>query len=144
MIDISLIIKRLKTHLSFDKDIELANYLGIKQSTLATWKHRGNIDVQLIISKCKEINPNWLLTGEGPMIKESPFQNTNQNTDNKMDDLKMMDYLISEVNYLRKKLDTQEDERKQLRLLAEKLIDENRTLMSLVTNTSEPKKKEAI
>ena len=141
--DITLIIKELKNYLQLSKDIELADYLGVNQSTLATWKRRGNIDVQLIISKCNNINPTWLLTGEGSMLKESQ-NGKNQNPNNKMDDPKMMEYLISEVNYLRKKLDTQEDERKQLRLLAEKLIDENRTLMSLVTNTSVPKKKEAV
>jgi hypothetical protein len=123
---------------TFEKRVGLSNgYINAIRVSIQPDK------IESIASNYPDVNIEWLLTGEGPMIKES-MNHTNQNTDNKMEDLKMMDYLISEVNYLRKKLDTQEDERKQLRLLAEKLIDENRTLMSLVTNTSEPKKKEAI
>ena len=61
----SIVISELKTYLGITKDSDLANYLGIMQNTLANWKSRNTLDVELIISKCEFINPTWLLTGEG-------------------------------------------------------------------------------
>ncbi len=69
--DKSLIIKEIKKHLNFNKDGELANYLGVSQNTISSWKSRNTINYDLIISKCDFINANWLLTGKGEMLKNS-------------------------------------------------------------------------
>lgn len=68
--DKSKIIREIKLYLGFKNDTELADFLGIKQNTLSTWKSRNTMDYDLVISKCEEINANWLLTGQGPMLKE--------------------------------------------------------------------------
>ena len=67
--DKSKIIREIKLHLGFKNDTELADFLGIKQNTLSTWKSRNTMDYDLIISKCDFIDANWLLTGEGKMLK---------------------------------------------------------------------------
>lgn len=64
-----LILNEIKKHLGFKKDSDFANFLGIKQNTLSTWKSRNVIDYDLIISKCEDIDANWLLTGNGSMLK---------------------------------------------------------------------------
>ena len=74
--DTALKINSLKKYLGFKKDIDLADYLGVKQSTLATWKLRNTIDIDLIISKCDFVNPTWLLTGEGPILKSEKSEVT--------------------------------------------------------------------
>ncbi len=66
--DKSLILNKIKKHLGFDSDKDFANFLGIKQNTLSTWKSRNKIDYDLIIAKCEKINANWLITGKGSMI----------------------------------------------------------------------------
>ncbi len=58
------IIEKLKKHLNIEKDIDLANFLGVKQSTLATWKRRGTPNLKLILSKCNDIDFNKLLKDE--------------------------------------------------------------------------------
>lgn len=67
--DKSKIIKEIKLYLGFKNDTELADFLGIKQNTLSTWKSRNTMDYDLVISKCDFIDANWLLTGQGPMLK---------------------------------------------------------------------------
>ena len=69
--DKSLILKEIKKHLGFKKDTEFADFLGIKQSNLSLWYKRESINYDLIITKCKDIDANWLLTGEGQMLKEN-------------------------------------------------------------------------
>lgn len=69
--DKSLIINDIKNHLSFKTDKEFAEFLGIKQNTLSTWRSRNMIDYDLIISKCDFIDANWLLTGKGDMLLQN-------------------------------------------------------------------------
>jgi hypothetical protein len=71
-----LILKQIKLHLGIKKDVELADYLEIPQSTLASWIKRNSIDIELIYSKCPDIDANWLLTGEGEMLKQKENNNT--------------------------------------------------------------------
>lgn len=81
MIKTEKIIERLKLELKIDNDTKLANYLGINQSTLATWKKNNSFDVYRVFNKLQNININWLLTGEGePYIenKEKLKQRVNE------------------------------------------------------------------
>ncbi|HUH35109.1 MAG TPA: S24 family peptidase [Moheibacter sp.] len=72
--DKSLILNEIKKHLKFKTDTELANFLGVKQNTISTWKARNTIDYDLIITKCDFINANWLLTGKGEMLKDTQLK----------------------------------------------------------------------
>jgi hypothetical protein len=51
-------------------DSALASFLGIKPNTVAMWKKRGFLDFNLIFTKCDDIDPGWILTGEGYARKE--------------------------------------------------------------------------
>lgn len=67
--DKSLILKEIKKHYNFKTDGEFADFLGIKQNTLSNWSTRNSIDYERIITKCEDIDANWLLTGKEPMLK---------------------------------------------------------------------------
>lgn len=67
--DKSFIINQIKLHLGIKTDSEFAEFLGVKQPTVSTWRKRNTIDYDLIITKCNDIDANWLLTGEGKMLK---------------------------------------------------------------------------
>lgn len=69
--DKSLILKEIKKYYNFKTDGEFADFLGIKQNTLSNWSSRNSIDYDRIISKCENIDGNWLLTGQGSMLKDS-------------------------------------------------------------------------
>ncbi|MRM85199.1 CI repressor [Riemerella anatipestifer] len=76
--DKKLILREIKKHLGYTKDGDFADFLGIKQNTLSNWKSRNTIDYDLIISKCENIDANWLLTGKGEMLKQPQGYATEQ------------------------------------------------------------------
>lgn len=63
------IISRLKIAIKANTDNEVSSYLGISKATLSNWKKRNSCDFLLLFSKCKHINLNWLIYGEGSMLK---------------------------------------------------------------------------
>ena len=64
------LIQRIKQAYHLETDAEVADFLDIKPSTLSMQKNRGSLDLKRIISKCDDLNKNWLLEGKGPMRKD--------------------------------------------------------------------------
>ncbi|MCL1939914.1 MAG: helix-turn-helix domain containing protein [Desulfovibrionaceae bacterium] len=48
--------------------IELADFLGIKQSSISDAKRRGSIPADWLVAllRLKRVNPEWIMTGQGP------------------------------------------------------------------------------
>lgn len=47
----------------------VAEFLGVTAPTLDNWRVRGSIaDWDIIFRACKDVNLNWLITGEGEML----------------------------------------------------------------------------
>lgn len=65
----SKIIDAIKVYLKFNTDTELADFLGVKQPTISSWRSRNTLDYDLIITKCNDIDANFLMTGEGSLLK---------------------------------------------------------------------------
>ena len=63
------ILNILKKYYGFEKDIKFANFLGISSQVYSNWKSRNSFDIEMICDKCIEINPEWLISGKGDMIK---------------------------------------------------------------------------
>ncbi|APF20349.1 Bacteriophage CI repressor helix-turn-helix domain-containing protein [Caldithrix abyssi DSM 13497] len=109
----NIILGRLKKAYNLKKDIELANFLGVKQSTLATWKLRNTIDYDLIIAKCNDINLNWLLTGQGSMfLQPSPPPTVNEHAQAYQAKEQEIERLKQEITNLKaelKKMDQEEE-----------------------------------
>lgn len=76
---IKLLIDRLLIYFKVDTNAALADKLGVSATTLSNWKSRNTIDFDLIFTKCEDINTNWLLTGEGLMLKSEGFKSNNIN-----------------------------------------------------------------
>lgn len=65
----SLILNRIKLAYSLKNDAELARFLEIQRNTLSNWYSRNTIDYDKVFLKCESLNPEWLLTGQGEMLK---------------------------------------------------------------------------
>ena len=63
-------ILALIEHYSNGNKAQFASLLGITPQGLSTWIKRESFDIELIFSKCEDVSAQWLLTGEGEMIKD--------------------------------------------------------------------------
>lgn len=104
IMDKALIINELKNYLNIKTDSEFAKFLGLKQNTISSWKSRNSLDYDLIISKCDQINANWLLTGEGEMLK-SKVSNNNLDPDDNFEEIQgLTDIALYDVQLSEEKL----------------------------------------
>ena len=65
------VIDRILTALNFNNDSELCRVLKINRATLGNWRIRDSVPYSLCvnIAETKNISLDWLLTGEGEMLK---------------------------------------------------------------------------
>ena len=68
----NVILGKIKQFYGFKTNKELASFLGVANNTITNWVRRNTIDYDLIFSKCKGIDINWLLS------------NSNQEADQKI------------------------------------------------------------
>lgn len=76
------ILECLINHYTDGNKARFANMLGVKPQTINSWLSRGTFDIDLIYSKCEALSGDWLLSGEGNMIKNPHFANTSNNNAN--------------------------------------------------------------
>ncbi|NOU17072.1 MAG: hypothetical protein HOO91_05890 [Bacteroidales bacterium] len=89
------IIERLRVYYQVDTDTSLASFLGVRQNTISSWRSRSAIDFELIITKCDNINLNWLFFEEGPVYRRDMNSNTPNNQSNGLSNM-LLKQTISE------------------------------------------------
>lgn len=62
-------LEALIAHYCEGKPTRFAKYIGVAPSTISTWLARDTFDYDLLFAKCENISAEWLLTGEGDMLK---------------------------------------------------------------------------
>ncbi|GIZ16364.1 helix-turn-helix domain containing protein [Capnocytophaga catalasegens] len=72
--DKTLILNKIIEYKKFKSDAEFARFLEIPAQNLSKWKSRNTYDVELLYTKCPELNPEWLLIGKEPMLKNEQNQ----------------------------------------------------------------------
>lgn len=79
--DVKVIIERFKNSMNIEKDVDLAQILGVLPSTISTWKKRNSLNHDLLIELCKKhkIDLNYLFFGTSPEVStkslRTPFVN---------------------------------------------------------------------
>lgn len=68
---------RLIEHYSDGNKSEFARMIGVSPQAINTWISRNTFDIDIAYAKCINISPEWLLTGNGPMLKTSSDNKTN-------------------------------------------------------------------
>jgi len=83
-IDVKKIFKEICLYLNVKGIRALANDIGIKESTIYTWIKRGKIaDIWALKKALPDLNEEWLITGNGPMLKDA-YQ-ADENNDGKFE-----------------------------------------------------------
>jgi hypothetical protein len=72
----SLILNRIKQACNLEGNSDLSRFLGVSPNTITNWYNRNSIDFDLVFSKCENINSEWLLTGQGSMLKQNVLIST--------------------------------------------------------------------
>lgn len=127
-------LQEIKNHFGFKKDVDFANFLGVSSQTLTNWSARNNFDTELIYTKCVEINPEWLLTGKGSMLKQKEHYDKELHVyENKIDEKKEIEI---------KHLSTQITLYEQSNSLYKELNHEIKTRLEKVEKELEDTKKE--
>lgn len=65
------IINELSKCYTQGNDAAFARMLGITPQGLSSWKARNSFDFDILYSKCVDVNPEFLFTGEGPIKKSN-------------------------------------------------------------------------
>lgn len=82
--DKAAMLEQLLNHYADGNKSKFASMLGIKPQTINTWIARNTFDAELIYSKCDGVSGDWLLSGDGEMIKGiTRFENVNSESINK-------------------------------------------------------------
>lgn len=63
------ILNELRRYKKFDTLADFARFIGIKSQALSNWYSRNTLDVHILSAKFPEVDGNWLLTGEGEMLR---------------------------------------------------------------------------
>lgn len=65
------VLERLMTVFAVDSDSELARKLDVNRQTLGSWRSRQSIPYALCVnvSEAEGVSLDWLLTGEGAMLR---------------------------------------------------------------------------
>lgn len=66
ILDKNAVLDRIKDFYSLEKRADLARFLGIAPNTLTNWYIRDTFDLDIIYTKCVDIDYNWLFSGEKP------------------------------------------------------------------------------
>lgn len=83
ILDKPSVLDRIKSFYGLKGNADLARFLGVAPNTITNWYGRKTFDIDVIYTKCVNININWLLTGEGNMYraeseKEEKLPSVNQ------------------------------------------------------------------
>lgn len=93
-------LERIIEHYAGGNKSKMARLLGVSPQAISTWITRDAYDIELIYAKCENINPEWLLTGKGPMLKSDNTSYTLPDNNMPMVAENPSDYIQSNPYYI--------------------------------------------
>ncbi len=67
--DKSTILTEIISYYNFKTKAQFARVLGITPQALGNWIRRNKFKPEKVYTKCEELNPQWVISGKGPMLK---------------------------------------------------------------------------
>ncbi len=65
-------LEAIINHYTDGNKAQFSKLLGVSPQTISAWGARNTFDAELIYAKCVDVSAEWLLKGEGPMLRPSP------------------------------------------------------------------------
>ncbi|MBQ8100528.1 MAG: helix-turn-helix domain-containing protein [Paludibacteraceae bacterium] len=120
-----LIIRELMRLKKFTSKRQLADFLGESPQNIDSWRKRDSVNIKKILKAFPEINANWLITGEGEILRRPTSFGGNAQGDG------AMNHSNSEVV-----IDKFLDEIAQQRRLTQAVIEQNTHLLTLLESVN--------
>lgn len=64
-------LERLINYYTDGNKARFAAMIGVKPQTVSAWLARDTFDVEVIYANCKGVSGDWLLSGQGDMIRKN-------------------------------------------------------------------------
>ena len=64
-------LERLISYYTDGNKARFAAMIGVKPQTVSAWLARDTFDVEVIYANCKGVSGDWLLSGQGEMIRKN-------------------------------------------------------------------------
>lgn len=78
--DKTQILNKLCEYKKFTSRGQFAKFLNVPPQHVANWYARNTFDLEVLIKNFPEVNPQWLISGEGDMLSGSSFVNNGANS----------------------------------------------------------------
>ena len=73
--DVAGNIDAIRSYMGVESLADLARILGISPQRLSSWGRRGTYEAKVILKAIPEIREEWLITGEGDMLRAEGVAN---------------------------------------------------------------------
>lgn len=74
MADKAEILAKLREYYHLSRNAEFARFFEISEQNAYSWSKRKAFDIETVYAHCPEISPDWLLTGEGEMLRKDRYE----------------------------------------------------------------------
>ena len=104
--DKRVMLEQLINYYTDGNKTKFAAQVGIKPQLVSTWLSRGTYDAEVLYAGCPGVSGDWLLSGEGEMLKDkqNDMKNTNPLTDSERE------FYHEQINFLNSRLKELEGE----------------------------------
>lgn len=89
-------LEAIIAHYSDGKPSVFAKLIGVAPSTISSWLSRDTIDYDLLFAKCENLSSDWLLTGEGKMLRQEDKGEVNHQNDAPPDSA-LIEHLLDKI-----------------------------------------------
>ncbi len=118
------VLERLMTVFAVDSDSELARKLDVNRQTLGSWRSRQSIPYSLCVSvsEAEGVSLDWLLTGEGGMLRGVSVTGTDSPAINPQEEAILALFRSLEETD-RREIQSAAEEKKRIRDIEQRLKD---------------------
>lgn len=90
-------LEALISHYTNGNKAQFAKHLGVTPQVVSAWIARNTFDSELIYTKCRCVNPSWLLSGHGKMLIGDNNEDSNHVVDATCKATPIVDGLTSDI-----------------------------------------------